>query len=270
VPPLADILSGTVHIDRDTGRCVWRDWTVGDCSGAVTIPDYYRNDLGVVVTRTIEVFFNIVDQTPRVHAPTSGDVRRRSLAADRVSPLTSPFHPWQVRITDRDGHNMGQREIMVDADTRAELGLSGIRYDLSIVYDGIVDARDELPEWFAENNWHHFIYAAISSDAVPGGNADGDGNCATPVNTCLTLNVSGKTARSDVRALLVSSGHQLAGQDRSIGDCDGDGIADDFLCAYFEGENSDWPTMAAANTFARDPLSTTFNDQVRIVEPLPP
>jgi hypothetical protein len=86
----------------------------------------------------------------------------------------------------------------------------------------------------------------------------------------LTLNVAGTAARSDVRALLVSAGAEWADQDRSNGDCDGDGIGDDFLCAYFEGDNSDRSNVAQSDTFARDRYSAVFNDQIRIVAPSPP
>jgi hypothetical protein len=177
---------------------------------------------------------------------------------------------WVIRITDDDGVNRGQRDFTIDSDTAGAITVSGMRFDLSVVYDDIDDERDELPEWFAENNWHHLIYAALSSDAVAGGDADGDGNCRTPVNTCLTLNVDGTAARTGVRALLISAGAEWAHQDRSSGDCDGDGMEDDFLCAYFEGDNSDRSTAALADTFARDRYSVIFNDQVRIVAPLPP
>jgi hypothetical protein len=146
--------------------------------------------------------------------------------------------------------------------------LSGIRYDLSVVYDDVNDARDELPEWFARNDWHRFIFVALSRDAVAGGDADGDGNCSTPVNTCLTLNVSGKAGRPGVRALLVSSGPRLGHQDRSSGDCDG--IAGARLCAYLEGDNGDKSTALQADTYAREERSSHYNDQVRIVDPLPP
>lgn len=270
VPPLADGMSGSIQVESDSGRCVWSDWTGGDCIGSQVIPAFYRADLNAAVTRTIEISFNIVDDTPQVTPPTSGDVRRRSLSVNTLTPATTASVSWSVRITDHDGLNMGQREIIIDANTSGEINLSGIRYDLSIVYDDNEDERDEIPEWFAENDWHHFIYAAFSKDAVPGGNADGDGDCATPTNTCLTLNVAGKSVRSDVRALLISSGGQWAGQDRSIGDCNGDGIADDFLCAYFENDNSDKSTPLAEDTYARDPYSARFNDQLRIVEPLTP
>ena len=267
VPPLVDGMSGSIQVARSAGRCVWSDWSRGDCSASRVIPAYYRGDLGATVTRTVEVSFGIVDDTPQVIPPTSGDVRRRTLSVDAVTLPRLPSFSWSVRVTDDDGVNKGQRDISIDADTGGEITLSGIRYDLSVVYDDIDDARDELPEWFAENNWHHFIYGAVSADAVPGGNRDGDGDCETPVNTCLTLKVAGRTVRSDVRALVVSSGARWAGQDRSIGDCDGDGIRDDFLCAYLEGDNSDKSTSAAADTYARDQYSRQFNDQVRIVAP---
>jgi hypothetical protein len=270
VPPLADGMAGSIQVPSGSGRCVWSDWTRGDCTGSLAIPTYYRVDIGTTVVRTVEVSFSIVDDTPQVAPPTAGDVRRRTLATGVIRPPRSPSATWSIRITDDDGINRGQREVIVDADTGGRITLSGIRYDLSVVYDDVDDARDELPEWFAENNWHHFIYVAISQDAVPGGDADGDGDCSTPVNTCLTLNASGRVARSDVRALLVSSGPRLSQQDRSIGDCDGDGTTDDILCAYLEADNSDKSTPDLADTYARGEFSARFNDQVRIVDPLPP
>lgn len=133
-----------------------------------------------------------------------------------------------------------------------------------------VHLLDELPEWFTDNDWHRFIYVAISSDAVTGGNVDGDDDCRTPVNTCLKLKVDGAADRDDVRVLVLSAGPEMKNQDRAIGDCDGDGVADDFLCAYLEGDNADKSTPAAADTYARGRLGVRFNDQVRVVAPLPP
>ena len=174
-----------------------------------------------------------------------------------------------MRITDDDGVNQGRRDLAIDADTGGEITLSGVRYDLSVVYDGKDDARDELPEWFVENEWHHFIYAAFSADAVAGGNGDGDDDCTTPVDNCLTLMAAGRPVPAGVRALVIASGAALAHQDRSIGDCDGDGVADDFLCAYLEGDNSDKSTPARADTYVRGTFTRQFNDQMRIVDPPP-
>jgi len=270
VPPLVHGMSGSIRVSADVGRCLWSDWTRGECSGSETIPAYYRSDLGTLVTRTVEYVFAIADNTPRVSPPTANDVRRRSLSVAGTTLPGSPSPGWSIRITDDDGVNRGQRETFIDANTGGQITLNGIRYYLSVVYDGVDDRRDELPEWFALNNWHHFVFAAFSRDAVAGGNADGDGDCSTPVNTCLMLNASGKLARSNVRALVISSGTQLAHQDRSIGDCDGDGVSDEVLCSYLEGDNSDRATAVVADTFARGAFSARFNDQLRIVDPLPP
>jgi hypothetical protein len=275
IPQLSDVEAGLIDVTSGNGRCKWTDWTRVDCVGSSIVPAYFRPDLGLMVRRTVEVAFSFVDEFPIVTPPASADVRRRALSINGA-PLPFADLPrlsedgWSIRITDDDGVDWGQRDITIDSDTAGAITVSGIRFDLSVVYDGIDDERDELPEWFAENNWHHVIYAAFSSDAVAGGDADGDGDCSTPVNTCLTLNVAGLVARTDVRALLVSAGAEWADQDRSNGDCDGDGIGDDFLCVYFEGDNGDRSNIAQSDTFARDRFSADFNDQIRIVAPSPP
>jgi hypothetical protein len=281
VPPIADLLSGRIEVTNGSGRCLWTDPNRADCRGSRTIANYYRPDLGISVTRTVEYSFSVVDEAPLVSPPTSGDARRRGLSINGAplpeAPSLPADHPrllpevaWVIRITDNDGIDHGRREISIDSDTGGAISLHGIRFDLSVVYDDIDDERDELPEWFAENDWHHFIYAAFSSDAVAGGDADGDGDCMTPVNTCLILRANGVVARTDVRALLISAGTEWAHQDRWVGDCDGDGVGDDFLCAYFEGDNADKSTVARTDTYARDAYSAAFNDQVRVIAPLPP
>jgi len=269
VPQLRDLMSGSVQLAKVSGRCVWSDWTHGDCGGSLVIPTYFRADLGVAVRRTVEIAFHIADHSPQVHPPTSTDVRRRTLSVTSGALPMSPSRSWSVRITDDDGINQGRRDIAIDGNTGGEITLSGIRYDLSVAYDGKDDRRDELPEWFIENDWHHFIHAAFSADAVAGGNGDGDDDCTTPVDDCLTLMAAGRPVSMRVRALVISTGPALARQDRSIGDCDGDGIADDFLCAWLEGDNSDTSTPVLADTYVRGEFSRHFNDQVRIVDPPP-
>lgn len=269
VPPLADVLDGAIRVTRASGRCEWREWRRADCTGTRRISAYYRRDLGRTVTRVVEYAFGITDAAPRVIAPNSRDVRRRTLVENPLASGTPPSPGWSVRVTDGDGHNSAWRSIAIDADTDGAVTLSGIRYDLSVVYDGRDDERDELPEWLVENGWHRFIEVAYSADAAPGGDRDGDGDCATPMNTCLALVVDGNVVRADVRALVVSSGVPGPLQDRGIGDCDGDGVYDNFLCAYFESGNADVSTPAAADTFAQDAYGARFNDQVRVVAPLP-
>jgi hypothetical protein len=276
-PPLADLQAGKIRVTSTTGRCRWTDRTRADCMGSRIIPEYFRADLGIAVTRTVEYYFSVVDKTPEVTPPVSADIRRRTLSisgsllpeARSLPPDHPPLWPeipWSIRITDDDGVNRGRRDIRIGSDTVGAITLTGIRFELSVIYDDIDDERDELPEWFVENKWHHFIYAAFSSDAVAGS----DGDCNTPVNTCLTLTVDGTVVRSDVRALLVSAGFAWSHQDRTIGDCNDDGVGGDFLCAYFDGDNSDKSTVLQSDIYARDRYSAVFNDQVRIIEPLPP
>lgn len=266
-PPLAEILSGRIEVREAHGRCEWSDASRARCVGTGHVAKYFRRDLGTLVTRSVEVSFDLVDDTPAVTPPSARDVRRRALSVEGSSLRASKF---EVRIADDDGIHRGRRALGVDADTGGAIAVSGIRFDLSVVYDDVDDARDELPEWFAENDWHHFVFAAFSADAVAGGDVDGDGDCATPADTCLRLTVDGVVARSDVRAMLISAGPALAHQHRSAGDCDADGVADDFLCAYLEGDNRDRSSAEQADTYARRAQAATFNDLVRVVSPLPP
>lgn len=267
VPPLADAMSGAARVSSHGGRCRWSDWTRGDCVGTQAIASHHRPDLGIAVRRTVEIESAIVDPSPTVIPPAARDPRRRTLVVSRARLASPPAATWNVRITDDDGVNRGSREVSVDSDTGGAIVVSDIRYDLSVVFDDVVDDRDELPEWFVENDWHHFIHAAFSADAVAGGNGDGDDDCTTPVDDCLTLMVAGRPVPTGVRALVISSGAVLAHQDRAVGDCDGDGIRDEYLCAWLEGDNGDRSTAAEADTYVRGEFSRHFNDQVRIVDP---
>ena len=96
--------------------------------------------------------------------------------------------------------------------------------------------------------------------------AGGDGDCVNPApSTCLEIQYNAATVQPDVQALVVGPGPVLAAQDRDIGDCDGDALFDDFLCAYFESPNEDLDVIfgrVPANTFE---VNATFNDQIRAV-----
>ena len=275
IPPLVDLVAGSIDVAGDKGRCLWSDWTRVDCAGSSVDAAHLRPDLGVMVSRTVAYAFSFVDESPLVTPPAPADVRRRTLSIAGAALGVADFprlseDGWSIRVTDDDGVNQGQRDFIIDADTAGAIRVTDIRYDLSVVYDEIDDARDELPEWFAKNEWHHLLYVALSTDAVAGGDVDGDGDCRTPSNACLMLNVEGRRARTDVRALLISAGAERGPQNRASGDCDGDGVVDDFLCTYLEGDNADRSAIAGRENYARNKYSADFNDQLRVVAPLPP
>lgn len=274
VPTLEDVLRGLVRVTRVSGRCLWSEPSRAQCTGVDIDSDYFRADLGVPVKRTVEISFSLEDDAFEVTPPTPGDVRRRTLSMRGAglarTPASPGAAPWNVRVTDENAFDWGRRELRIDSDTAGALTLSGVRFDLSVVYDDLHDARDELPEWFAENDWHHYIYVALSADAAPGGDSDGDGDCQTPVDTCLRLRIAGEVARSDIRALAVSAGAALAGQNRARGECGGEGRSNGFRCAFMEGDNGDDSTPRSADTFVRDGPGARFNDQIRVIAPLPP
>ena len=175
------------------------------------------------------------------------------------------------------------------------IAVRGIRYEDSMVnFDDTDDPDDLIPEWFVDNDWHHYIYVAFAQDVVGGG----DNDCTLPdlptPPTCLTLNVAGNPVPREIQGLVISSGVPLPTQDRTIGDCDGDGDGqiddptnDSFLCAYFDSDNTALYDVSAeklrhgANTlsirsapaddnYARDNYSNNFNDQIRIIDLAPP
>ena len=319
--------SNSVAFTSSEGICMWTHADRADCYGIQVIGDgvtpFVIPSGYTVDRRTIEVQFSFdatVGGAPAsavVTAPTATDPRRRSvtifsdpgvpdppipepsryLAASPPELDFAPFLPrdrdstpgddetWVVRITDELAGSSGQKAVVIDADTRGTITVAGIRFDLSVVYDDTDDARDELPEWLVENNWHHFILATFAGDFMAGGDAD----CVTSTS-CLTLNVAGVDTLIPVEGLLLSAGVEWTNQDRTIGDCDGDGggplaepTDDSFLCAYFDSLDTSTYDVSTdllrhgQNTqainldfYAREVFSNTYNDQVRVVAPLPP
>jgi hypothetical protein len=137
-------------------------------------------------------------------------------------------------------------------------------FDTSIYYDLRDD--DELPAWFSANEWSAYIYAKLSADHVSGGGDD----CVTNTN-CLSLDVQGTLGvRTDLRAVLIGAGSALAGQDRARGtDCantPGVPLPQEYMCTFFESVND----TTGNDTTARNTPALGFNDQVRVVLPLPP
>jgi hypothetical protein len=126
----------------------------------------------------------------------------------------------------------------------------------------------ELPPWFVRNNWHQLVYAAASSELVPGQ----PGIC-TPGTNCLTVNdgMTAATNNDNKQAIVISAGDSLAA------------IAQNRIMAriqdYYENENVatvpppfPWPPPPPPPdvTFERSafpPLWDQFNDQLRIVAP---
>jgi hypothetical protein len=118
--------------------------------------------------------------------------------------------------------------------------------------------NDNMPEWFLNNGWHKLIYVAYSAGDAPGAAA------CTAGNNCLTINGIG-TPNNDKQAIVIAAGEPIdttrdsacnviasVSQDRTSGNKN----------EYYELENCN-----ADDTFDKQPVSPTFSDQVKIIEP---
>ena len=139
-----------------------------------------------------------------------------------------------------------ERTLTVDTGAVGTFTFTGLEYDLSV-------ARDGVPQWFVDNDWHRYVYAAVSGEEVGTGGAPG--GCIGSGAGCLTVNASGG-ARTDVPAFLIGAGPALPGQARA-----GCGAA--CLGEYFEPPDN----AAGGDSATRAPPAANFNDQVRIVGP---
>ncbi len=129
------------------------------------------------------------------------------------------------------------------------------------VMDGIYfDLEDgsEFPVYFFTNMWHQYIYTKVAADHVATNTVSGNpstDDCVTIV-PCVDLEISGSTIRNDIQAAVVGAGGQVSGQNRANGN----------LSDYFENANA----TQANDTVERNVITTTFNDQVRVIRPNPP
>ena len=135
----------------------------------------------------------------------------------------------------------------MDTGTLGTFTFTGLEYDLSVAQDGI-------PRWFVDNEWHRYVYAAVSGEETGAGGSS-PGKCIESRAGCLILNAAGM-ARTDVPAFLIGAGPALPGQtrDRCGTACPGE---------YFEPPDN----AAGGDSATRAALAADFNDQVRVVGP---
>jgi hypothetical protein len=270
---------GDLTVPENQGACKWTQSNRVDCRGWAFLPGAGTGGSN----RTVEVWFNFTAQTTTIVAPTGTDVRRRNHTYSGtnygwVTALAAPDLPqetWTIRITDDDGIlTPGWRLAVRDLDTDLVISkFEGIRYE--------IDVPNELPVWFVENNWHHFVHTAISGANLPAtASTSGDGNCTTPPlgagnedDDCLTVEYNLAMVRDDVEAVVIGPGAALTvlPQDRNTATACTSQPA--FMCDYFESPNSTDYSPAPRNlVFGRAlgdtfSVSGTFNDQIRTVPP---
>lgn len=150
-----------------------------------------------------------------------------------------------VTIKDFDASEieLGSASVTIPAGgAQGSIKVSNIDYYLN-------EANNDLPPWFLKNKWYQFISIAYSSGVIPGGSNSCSSNCLSIItsNPNVTYN--------DREVIIVSAGLQLDSiQDRTSGG----------ITAYFESDNSN-----SDDVFESGEITTTFNDQVSVIAPVP-
>ena len=241
----AHLASGTVNSSATGNSCIWGDETTVNCT-AVTSRISFCGVLPnqVAIQRTYQVQFTGV--TVDVSPPDSGDHRRRQLSILEEHSMSSNDTDVSLTITDTysDGEGgtipCGAGTLANNPSTDGTISAGYIRYELAL--------DDELPSWIIDQNWHHYLYVAVSPAAKPGGSGLCDDSDTTD---CLTL--SGMTPSSDKQALVVAAGAALDWQTRGSW-----GVSE-----YYELDNISY----SDGTYEKASSSDSFNDQIRVITP---
>ena len=214
------------------------------------------------VTRTYSINITYTDDTvggADIIDPTNLAVRTRDIVLDNTSGTElystgsnsvsitinetrtiqvtgSPTSPSPTTTTS------STRVLTNDSNTTGTITAAGLHYDL--------DADNgELPAWFFENGWHELIYVAYASgeSTLPGSSA------CTAGTDCISVSFNG-LVENNARGIVINAGLDLTGS-RPSGT----------LSDYFEGEN----TSPLDELFAKDKVTSTNNDQLRIITTAP-
>lgn len=106
-----------------------------------------------------------------------------------------------------------------------------------------------MSTWYYNNDWHRFVYIAMSTGYLPGGGNSCGGSC-------FTVRLNGKVISSNNIGVVLNSGKTLSGQSRSPHNTT--------LSNYFEGSNSAAGTLIFDKTV---PVTSTANDHVVTIAP---
>ncbi len=229
--------------------CIWTNKDQIDCTAT-------KSGTGGE-TRTYHFIYTTTSNSV-LPLPASPDwTRFRTFNLTSTPPTTSTI---EIIDTDSLGTETG-RAVMDFSSVSSATNT----FDLSVIYD-LDPNLGEIPQWFLDGNWHHYFYIAYASgDDPPGGQVQ---TCNT-TPPCLTLNTYAATSAGsgapensgDFRALILYSGSELTGQDRTTG---GAPITD-----YFEGHDTTPLPTAKENVDGNDIFDAliqaddNFNDQVR-------
>ena len=261
-----DITGGGLMTPTSIGAggatCTWKGRNVIDCATIEIV------DLGGGEQLEREYRFEFEGITTALIPPTASD--RRQLNYLITGAIPTGVTLARITLTDNKRLSGGGIEPsgtisleLASADAVNSLSFRGIPLDLEIDHDdklypasaasGESTSPGELPAWFFEDEWHHLVVVSYAAAEEPG---DPDADCSVDTS-CLTLSWDRAGHKPDnditgVRGIAVIAGPDLSSARPSA-----------TLADYFEDQNA----SPGDDRFARIDGVTTFNDQLRILNP---
>ncbi len=184
------------------------------------------------------------------------DAKTRDVLLLNANHVTPPGATGlRIRVLDyqADGTLLGDVSLAANDNITATVLARGIHMDLE---QGV-----ELPDWFMDNEWYRFLYAAAAVDEMP----SGGGLCeANP--PCLTIqDLTGLELQARVEAVVIASGASVGSGDRLFGGTCGPGSVSPFECHYLDPPPDGAIPVTPNNSnetdiLVRDNVSATFND----------
>jgi hypothetical protein len=257
--PLFPTMSTAIAWSPATVLCSWLDKNTADCGIAMALNGPITCDLGCGwfnCVRLYQVTFPSYTGVVTINDPTSTTFRTRDVTLSGNIPTQAvAIVIADVYIGDDPATGCFSTITVVNhirgisfisGTTTGMISTLGIQYDIDV--DDI-----ELPEWFVKNKWHELVYIAyppVTAEPVPGG-----ATACTAGIDCITLNI-GSNPHNDIRALAIIAGKEDPGSDTQT-------RPSSSLSDYFEDENN----SPGDDTFEKLAISSSYNDQVRIIAP---
>ena len=268
---LCDVGGGvttSLPIGDSGATCTWQGMHKINCNTVELI------DLGGGDQLEREYIFEFDGITLSIEPPTAAAGRTLNYVLNdapdpaRIPPLSLARITLNDNYLPAGGGSVDSGSVTLELAPGDEVNLisfRGIRFELEIDHDSVIYpatatatqsvSPGELPAWFFDNQWHHLIVISYAEVERPG---DLDDDCTIdPDGSCLSLqwdregNKQDNTL-TDLRAVAIAAGSDLSGSRPSA-----------TLADYFENQNA----TIGDGIFARIDGSTTFNDQVRILDP---
>jgi type II secretory pathway pseudopilin PulG len=168
--------------------------------------------------------------------------RTKVTVTDTVEvPAVAPVAAWTAEV---------ERELDAQSGDQVNFVVTGLYYEPRS--DGSL--AGDLPDWFSDQRWGPYVYVSYANNFLPA-----EAGSCTAGTDCLSLVVSGGPVASNVAAIALAAGAELAANAPPRSPATGAAET-----SFFEDDNAD-----ADDSFDSKVRSATFDDRARIVATFP-